>query len=288
MIQVALILIAGIFLGSSVVINRLGIAEMPPLFFVFARLSVAAFAFAITLLILKRALPTSRKIWIDIAIVGITNAGIPLIFFTLALQFISSAVLTIFIALIPLFTALLGRYWLQQENLTRVKLLGLLLALGGVLFLIFTGTSGLNISAALDLRGQLLAFAGAIIGSISAVYTRKQLQNVDVIVVTAGQFFAGLVIAAPFAFFGGAINFAAITARGWFAVVYTGMIGSFLGFLFLFWMIKRYGATIAVLPSYVMPVVAAALGSILLGELITPSLIVGAALVLAGVFFVSR
>lgn len=287
--RIGLIVLTGAVLGSSVVMTRVGVSEIAPLSLVLLRLVVATLGFAITLLLFKRNLPREARIWLDIAIVGITNAGIPLVFFTIALQFISSAVLTIFIALVPLFTGLMAHVWLEQEKLTRVKIAGLVAAFVGVLVLLLTGTTGLaQVASGLDVRGQILALIGAVVGAVSGVYTRLKLRGTDVIVVTAGQFAVGLLVVAPFALALSSLNVSAITLRGWFSVVYTGIIGSFIGFLLVFYMIKRFGATIASLPTYVMPAVSAALGVVILSEVVTPPLLAGASLILFGVFLASR
>jgi len=54
------------------------------------------------------------------------------------------------------------------------------------------------------------------------------------------------------------------------------LAGLALGFLPIFTMVRRFGATTAVLPARLMPVVAGALGIWLLGEVITTTLGLGA------------
>ncbi|HKY52897.1 MAG TPA: DMT family transporter [Anaerolineales bacterium] len=114
------------------------------------------------------------------------------------------------------------------------------------------------------------------------------MRDVNAVVVTAGQMLTGLILTLPFAVFLKDIDLSTITWRGWFAILYTAMVGSYLGFLLLFTMVKRYSATISVLPAYLMPPVSATIGALFLGEIITPSLIGGAALILIGLFLASQ
>jgi drug/metabolite transporter (DMT)-like permease len=167
-------------------------------------------------------------------------------------------------------------------------LLGLLVALGGVLILLLTGTNGLSEVAATDLRGQALAFIGVAVGAVSGVYAQRHLQKVDVCVLTGGQFAAALLVVAPLALFFNPLDLGAITPRGWLAIGYTGLIASFFGLLIFFYMIQRFGATIASLPNYLYPAVSAVLGAMILGEVVTAPLIGGMILILIGVFLVSR
>jgi drug/metabolite transporter (DMT)-like permease len=165
----------------------------------------------------------------------------------------------------------------------------LMVGLSGVVVLLFTRTTGLSPNpAGFDFRGYALALISVLSIAIAVVYTRKHLRQVDVLVVTAGQMFVGLLVIAPFGVLFAEINLSRISWQGWAAVLYTGLIGSYVVFILFFSMVRRYGATTASLPGYVTPVVTFGLGSLLLGELITGSLIAGAALALAGVFLSSR
>jgi drug/metabolite transporter (DMT)-like permease len=65
-------------------------------------------------------------------------------------------------------------------------------------------------------------------------------------------------------------------------------IGSYLGFLLPFYMVRRYGATISGLPAYLMPPVSGTIGALFLGEVITHSLIAGAILIFIGLFPASQ
>jgi drug/metabolite transporter (DMT)-like permease len=284
-----MILLAGLAFGSSVVMSRIGLNEIPPLWLVVLRLATATACFAVVLAVLRRSPPHALREWCDIAIIGICNVGAPLVAFTLSLQFISSGVLTIFLALIPLFTGLLAHYWLSQEKLSRYKLAGLTLSLAGVIFLLATRTTGIQAnSEGIDLRGFILALTGTLSTAFAAVYTRHHLKAVDVVTLTAGQMAAGAVVVTPFALLLSDVNFAAISWRGWLAVVYCGIIGSCVAFLLMFSLIKRFGATSGALPGYVVPVVSIALGALLLDEVVSGSLLVGAGVTLAGVFLANR
>jgi drug/metabolite transporter (DMT)-like permease len=286
--KIGLIVLVGLIVGSGIVVTRLGVGEIPALELVLLRLTLTTIAFALTLLVLKREMPTDARTWVDIAIVGITNAALPLIFFTLALQFISSAVVGIFLALTPLITGVIAHFWLAQEKLTRNRIVGLVVALVGVLILLLTGTNGLSEVATTDLRGQTLAFVGVVVGAASGVYAQQRLEKVDVFVLTGGQFAAALLVVTPLALYFNPLDLGAITPRGWIAIGYTGLIASFFGLLIFFYMIKRFGATIASLPNYLYPAVSASLGALILSEVISAPLIGGMILILFGVFITSR
>src|SRR3990170_1634530 len=195
MARMTFVIAAGVALGTSVVIPRLGVEEVGPLPLVALRLPVACPAYAALWLIRRIRLPRGRRTWIDIAVVGLTQVG-PLLLFTTALQFISSGVLTVFISLVPLLTYLLAARLLRQERLGTLGLLGLAVGFGGVLLLLATGTTGLA-SGGSDLRGHFLALGGAVLAAFSTVYARRRLREIEAVVVTGGQLLAAWAIAAP-------------------------------------------------------------------------------------------
>jgi drug/metabolite transporter (DMT)-like permease len=288
MLRAALILLAGFALGSAASVTRFGVQELQPIVLVTLRWAVASLVFVVLLLVRRTALPASARTWRDLILVGLSQ-DVPVLWFTASLQYISSGVLSIIIALIPLITALMAHRWLQQERLKTSNWLGLLLAFAGVFWLIITRTSGLQgVPSGQAVQGQLLALAGSIVSAAGVIYARLHLRAVNATVTTAGQMFTGLLVALPFALAGPGLDLAAVTSRGWFTVVYTGIIGSSLGFLLLFYMVQRYGATVAMLPSYVMPPVSAIIGGLWLGEMITPVLLGAGILILIGLFLSGR
>jgi drug/metabolite transporter (DMT)-like permease len=268
---------------------RLGVTEIPPLALVMLRQTIATVAFAASVLALRRRLLWSAQVWRDIAVVATLTTILPVIFFTMALEFVSSAVASIILALVPLLTGLMAHLLLHDERLSRFQAAGLVVAFIGVVLLILTGTSGIAISGgSVVLRGYLLLLAAALALASAGIYTRKHLQNIDVLVITAGQTALSLLVALPLALIVSPFDPAAVTLRGWLAVAWSGLLDSFAGFFLFFYMIQRFGPTLATLPIYVTPVASTVLGALLLQELINAPLLTGSILVLAGVYLASQ
>ena len=283
------VFLLGLFSGSSIVMLRLGVTEIPPLALVMLRQTIATVAFAASVLALRRRLLWSAQVWRDIAVVATLTTILPVIFFTMALEFVSSAVASIILALVPLLTGLMAHLLLHDERLSRFQAAGLVVAFIGVVLLILTGTSGIAISGgSVVLRGYLLLLAAALALASAGIYTRKHLQNIDVLVITAGQTALSLLVALPLALIVSPFDPAAVTLRGWLAVAWSGLLDSFAGFFLFFYMIQRFGPTLATLPIYVTPVASTVLGALLLQELINAPLLTGSILVLAGVYLASQ
>jgi drug/metabolite transporter (DMT)-like permease len=274
--------LAGATLGGSVVMTRVGLGEMPAFGFIALRMSLATLAFAIGLAVFRPPPPEGRRMWVDIALIGVLNTAVPLTLFTLSLQYMSSGVVALFVALVPLSTGLMAHLSLPQERLSRRRLGGLLLAFAGVGVLLLTGTTGLP--TRMDPRGPALGLSGVLLSSFATVYARRHLQRAPVVTLTAIQTFVAAVILIPAGLLTSPIDLRAISPTGWTAVAFTGLIGSGLAFLLFFQLIREFGATTASESTYLAPPIAGALGVLLLDEVVSPALLSGAMLILVGVY----
>jgi drug/metabolite transporter (DMT)-like permease len=75
-------------------------------------------------------------------------------------------------------------------------------------------------------------------------------------------------------------------ASGWVAFGYLFLIGSVLAFTCYVWVLDHAPLSLVMTYAYVNPVVAVALGALLLHEPLTPSIVVGGAIVVVGVLLV--
>jgi drug/metabolite transporter (DMT)-like permease len=283
------VLLLGLIWGASVVLQRLAVAEIPPVSLVTIRV-MAGLAFFLPLLARVGGLSLgSRRQAFDCLLIGVFNPGISGALSGLALQFASSGVFAVLTALSPVFTALLARVVLREPPLRADQLAGLSAAFGGVLLLIATGSSGLGAGSDGDLRGQLLALVIALSMAVTTIYARQRLGAVDPRQAAALQMIGALVAVGPVGLLTGPTwSIAQVSPAAWLAVLLSGTIGLSLSFVIYLGMIARHGPTAATLVLYVMPVVATLLGALFLGESITLPMLTGAGLVLAGVYLFTR
>jgi drug/metabolite transporter (DMT)-like permease len=275
-----LVLLAGLAFGSSAVLARFALREVDPYQLVVLRFCIASVAYILALWVWKKKIPTNRRTLLDISLVGLFASGLPLLLFFFALAYMSSGMLTIFLALMPLLTAFLAHFFLRDERLNKQMVLGLAVALAGVSYLIASRTNG--ITEAFDARGPLLTLVGVGMVAAGTVYARARLTMQDPFVVSSLQTVAAFVALLVIVILLGKFSVGSYSVGAWAAVAYNGLVGSFIAFWVTFELIQRYGATASALPGYVMPVFSSILGVMLLGEIITLPFIIGALLVLLG------
>lgn len=284
--KILLILLTGAAFGSSIVMARFALREIDPYTQVVLRFGIASIFYAIAFLILKRGVPTDRRKITNISLVGFAATGLPLLLFLIALNYISSGMFAILFAAMPLCTGVIANFFLGDEKLNKRLVVGLLISLCGAVYLIASKTNGL--AETFNIKGPLITLAGIIMLSSGSVYARSRLKNEDPFVVSSMQTLAAFVLLSIIIISLGKFHIDSVSLKAWAATIYTALIGSFLAFWLTFTLIKRYGATASALPGYIIPVVSSILGAILLSEVLSFSLLIGAMIIFLGILFSTK
>lgn len=225
--------------------------------------------------------PGDKAAWRLGAVMAVTNLAVPFVLFTLAYQNASAGFVGILVALVPLATAVFAHFLLPDEPLYLAKFGGLLVAFGGVGFLLLSGDSGLGESGRPLLAAVLALGAVASIGHAS-VYAKRRTAASDPLELTGMQFAIGSVaIAGVMLVFEGWPE--AVSAWGWTLIVYMTVAGSVMPFLLFYWLLRHVTATTASLIGYIVPLVALTSGILVADERLEFGIALGGALVLTGV-----
>jgi drug/metabolite transporter (DMT)-like permease len=193
-------------------------------------------------------------------------------------QFIPSGLVSVIFGLTPLLTGLMASYWLGEQALTPVRLIGLTSALVG-LVLIFGNGVHAGYSAML---GMLSVFMAVVLHSLSTVWVKRIGAGLPVMTVTAG----GLATALPFYL----ITWGLVDGRlpvtipdkALASIVYLGLFGSVMGFILFYYVLKHVEASRVGLIPLVTPVSALGIGSLLNSEAIPAVVWSGTGLILLG------
>ena len=168
-------------------------------------------------------------------------------------------------------TMILGSI-LAKKHPTPGQWAGLLLAVGGLVWLVAPGLSAPPVDRAL-----MMAAAGIAWG----IYSIRGAGGADAVAATAGNFLR----AAPFA----AIPFAVLfreahsSPRGLFLAALSGAVTSGLGYVFWYTALPSLGSIRAAVVQLTVPALAAAGGLLMLGEHLNSRLLLAGAIILSGV-----
>ena len=275
--------------GTGLAAIQVGVRYFPPITFSALRLVVAAVAFLVLLAATRRRVRWERRLVFLIALLGTLSIGLAALAVAFALRLISSTRLSILLNLIPVFSVLLAHFLLPDEHLTRPMVIGVILAVAGASVVVWSspGAAGESDQARSVWPGVLLAVLCAFSIACSNILARR-LKGEDTLHVTGGQVLTGLALLLPLALATAGKSGPVIsTWQAWAAVCWSGLVGIFLGYLLTFSLIQRFGVMFTSAASAATPLFTALVGIVLLREVITPRMAIGALMLIGGVLIVN-
>jgi drug/metabolite transporter (DMT)-like permease len=252
-----------------------------PISMVVVRAGIVALAVLVILWTRRERLPADRQFWRTATVAGLFNMAVPFALFTTAYQYASAGFVGLLAALMPLATAIVAHYTVHDEPLTAPKLLGMLVALAGVMLLFVSGDSGLDEGGRPELAIALGLGAVVAVG-VSSAYAKRHQGSFTPVPLTGTQFLIGGVVLIPFMLVLEGVP-SGITARGWALLVGLALFSSLMPFLLFYWVLQRASATMASLSGYLVPLISLLGGVIILDERIELGILAGGALILVGV-----
>ena len=200
-----------------------------------------------------------------------------------AQQDVPSGIAALLVGTIPLWFAILARFFLG-ETLGRRALVGLVLGFAGLALLVDpSGTAGA------EPIGALAIVVGAFTWAAGSLWSTRSPLPKDTLLAAAMGMLAGGLLLMIVAGLAGEFDEARFTAEALGATAYMVVVGSLVGFSAYVWLLKVAPASTVSTYAYVNPVIAVALGWAFNDETITARTLVAGAAIVAGVaLMVSR
>lgn len=195
-----------------------------------------------------------------------------------AAQYVPSGLIAVIFGLSPIATALWSLLILQNESITPLGIIGILLGVSG-LWLIFGGGDVFSEAAIPGIAAVVAAMAV----QCGVIVTIKRLSMAvgSLTVTGGGVILAGLLMLVAWLVAGMPIPVSP-SARAIGSIIYLGSMGSVAGFLLYFWLLRRISPIRLSLVTLITPVTGLLLGQWLNAETLPPMVWWGVLLVLAG------
>jgi drug/metabolite transporter (DMT)-like permease len=248
---------------------------LSPAFVAWVRVVLAA---VILLALAGRAgvLPTVRGHWHWLAIYGLIEIAIPFPLIAAGEQHVSSSLAAILIAAVPLFVALLAIRFDHAERATGSRLAGLLIGITGVVVLM-----GIDVAGKRDEMLGAAAILVAAFGYAAApMVLKRKFAHLDSRAAMGTSLAIAAVVLTPFAALAppDAMPDADVLA----SLAVLGIACTALALVVLTALIVEIGPGRALVITYINPVIAVALGVLILGEHLGTGSVVGLLLILVG------
>ncbi|MBM9500853.1 EamA family transporter [Leptospira sp. 201903071] len=223
------------------------------------------------------------KSFIFLGIVGVFGFNF---FFFLGMKKASPINAAIIVALSPAITIFLS-YLLLKTKITILQYVGTAVSFFGVIVVISDGNLS-SIRSVLEGEGILFIFLAAACWAFYSVGMKKYLKGVSTVQITTFTSFFGTICLLFLIVLSGdyRIDWSKTPNSAWFAILYMSAFTTFFGYLFWNYGIQKVGPDKAAIFGNLIPVVAM-LTTWFLGESLNFFDIIGALLVIAGIFIVN-
>ncbi|MFV0398162.1 MAG: DMT family transporter [Bacteroidales bacterium] len=231
-------------------------------------------------------LPRSWRDELLFVAVGATGGSIYFLTENTALQHTLVSNVGLIVTTAPLLTAFAAHVSVKGERLHKNLLVGAAVAMLGVALVIFNG----NFILQLNPLGDILALSAAASWAVYTVIIKRLAQKYSMRMITRRVFFYGIITLLPW-FLYEPMNISLdllLETKVWANLLFLGIIASAVCFIVWNVAIKHLGSIRTNNYIYFTPIVTLLSANIVLGEIITPLAIVGAVLIIGGVYWAER
>ena len=272
------VLLAAIW-GASFMFMRVASQEMGAFAAAGLRVCVAAL-FLLPLLLARGLGPALRRHWKLTFAVGVLNSAIPFVCFTYALLSITTGLSAILNATVPLFGAVLAWLWLKDRP-SKSRMLGLAVGFAGVTMLAWDKASFKpDASGATTGWAVLAVLLACFCYGLAASVAKRFMGGLPSLVSATGSQIGASLALIPFTLLYWPDHAPGLQA--WLSVLVLGVVCTGLAYVLYFRLIERAGPARALSVTFAIPAFAVFYGVLLLGESVTPWMVVCALVIIAG------
>lgn len=289
----SLLIICNLIWASQFVLAKLVQDQMGPVFATALPMAIATLF--LMPLVRREQLRTGRPSAVkpgDVAgflVLGIIGQVLAQLGITWGVRYAPASNAALLSLTLPIITALLA-HTLLREHMTRVRWISFGLAVVGVMQCSGVDWTELHFSGGINAAGNLLIMLGVSGSAFYNVYSKKLLERYTPLEVLLYSYYAVLVCLLPLTVLIEPESYGHMLAFGvktWMGVLLLAMLQYFLSMVLFLRLLVRLDATQAGLSNYLIPVLGVVIAAWVLGETLTPRMIVGAFVVLVSTLLVT-
>ncbi len=267
--------------GVPYLFIKVAVAELPPVTVVFVRVALAALLLW-PVAVRRGALRGLRRRLPQLVVLSLLEITVPFLLISIGEQRIASSLAGLLIAALPLFVALLALRFDTAERVSGLRLLGLLLGLGGVAALLGIDVGGDKA----QLFGAAVVLLATFSYAASTLVVKRVFSGAPMLGVVTVATTIAAVLLAPVVVAVTPARLPSLPVA--LALAGLGVLCTAAALLAYFALIVEAGPSRAAVVTYLNPAVAVALGVAVLDEPLTVAVIAGFLLIIAGSWLSTR
>lgn len=282
------LLLMALFWGGTFIAGRLLAGEVSPFSAAFLRFSIASLALIVLTLRSHGSFPPVYKTFrLPLLLLGLSGIFAYNAFFFKGLEQVEAGRAAVIIANNPIFIGLFAALFFK-EALNPQKVAGIMLSILGAVIVITKGHPLAVFSSGIGM-GEWLIFGCVVSWTTYSLVGRAAMKGFTPLVAVTYSSIVGTALLFPVACFEGLFrDISGYSLLSWGSLLYLGLCGTVLGFVWYYQGIQKIGSTRAGQFINFVPVSAVLLSVWLLDEPLTGSLLVGLLLVSGGVYLANR
>jgi drug/metabolite transporter (DMT)-like permease len=272
--------------GTTWVVSKIGVGELPALQMTYLRQFLAAIIFLSFFLFYKKlSLPTAKQFrWLFLmSIIMFVSANA---LSTWAIKYIPAGLGALIGALYPLCVVIIERVFFNSKRMTALTFVGLFLGIAGVGIVFYE--NAFSMESPDFWLGIILSLIAMLSWSVGTILIARNKVDINPYYGVGWQMLISAVILFIIVQATQTVTpITEISGKGWFAISYLVVLGSLIAFVAFIYSMKKLPAAISSLYAYINPLVAMVCGYFIIDEKLSKNILVGAIITLIGVFLVN-
>lgn len=270
--------------GYSWVLMKMGLEYSGPFTFAAWRCGIAGVAMIIFVSIKSIRLPELKKLP-DYFMIGMFQTTVMFGLMLYGMKYVTAGKTSVLLYTMPIWTMFMVHFYLK-EPLNKARWIGV--AIGTIGIICILGRDTLVHQNREIFIGELLIIGGAISWAISNIWVKKRMRGENIYMVSTLQLTIGAIGLALLAIPTEGLLNIEWNPHSIYILLFTGLIASAVDFTIWFYLLKNLDIKITTFSSMLVPVFGLIFDWAILGNKLDGGVIIGGALILVGIYKVSK
>jgi drug/metabolite transporter (DMT)-like permease len=269
--------------GLNFSVIKIALRELSPAGFNGLRLLLTAVILAVLMAFSREDFRVCKSDFWKLAALGVLSHSLYQLLFISGLSRTTASNTSFILSFSPVIVALLGGI-LRIEKIHWGAWLGIFISAAGLYLVIAAREGGIHLLSE-GFRGDLMIFAGTVLWALNTVFSKEFLERLSPLKFTSITVIIGALAYFPFCADAVVrIPWRRISLASWTGLVFSSVFSLVIGYLVWYVSVRRVGNARTAVYSNLTPVFTALFAFLFLGESLRPRQIIGAAVILVGVY----